>query len=220
MFRHIHDASLPYADLDVKECNGVRHYVTPSGNIYPSVTTVLGQKPSPELDAWRKRVGEKEADGEAHRAGVRGSAVHDALEEYLANREAWRGALTPFEMRSVLQIKEVLDATTNNIRLQETAVYSDIIKVAGRLDLLAEYNGVLSVIDFKTSKRVKKREWIEGYFMQSSVYAACLYELLGIRVKQIVIIIANDDINKASVFVEQPLNYLSKFIELRKTITI
>ena len=115
-------------------------------------------------------------------------------------------------------MKPIIDKHVNNIYFQEAPLYSHEIKTAGRVDLIAEFAGKLSIIDFKTSRRPKKAEWIEGYFMQESFYAAAFYERTGLAIKQLVTLIMVDD-DKPQVFIEQPMKWLPKFMQLRKKYT-
>jgi genome maintenance exonuclease 1 len=120
----------------------------------------------------------------------------------------------PVNVMTFNTLKPILDSRVNNIYFQEAPLYSRKIKTAGRVDLIAEFDGKLSIIDFKTSKKLKEAKWIEGYFMQESFYAAAFYELTQIPIKQIVTLIMVDD-EKPQVFIEQPLKWLPQFIQLR-----
>ena len=191
-----------------------RFYTTPEGNIYPSVTTVLGfSSDKSGLEKWKKRVGEEEAKKISGFAASRGTAVHNLCEQYLKNTVP-KGM--PSNMELFSQIKKVLDKHVNNIMSIEDALYSDTLKVAGRVDLIAEYDGENAIIDFKTSGKDKREDWIEGYFLQCSLYAFMFWELTSISIKKIVIIIGNDSDNKAQVFVKSPNDYIQKAINMVK----
>ena len=182
---------------------------------YPSVTTVLSVADKTALEAWKKRVGEEEAKRVMAQASVRGTEVHLIAEDYLNNLETWSAGKMPANLFTFAQLKPILDNRVNNIYFQEAPLYSDKIRVAGRVDLIAEFDGKLSIIDFKTSKRPKKHEWIHNYFMQESFYAAAFYERTGTPIKQIVTLVMVDD-NDPQVFIEEPLKWLPGFIALRK----
>lgn len=187
-----------------------RRYQTPSGRAYPSVTSVLGILGKAEILAWRARVGEAEANKISSRAARRGTAIHSLCEDYLLNKEISPG---PFDLETFGSIRPYLDKI-NNIHCLETQLYSDYLQVAGTVDCIAEYEGKLSIIDFKTSKRIKTRDDIHGYFMQTSAYAVMFEERTGIPVGRLVIIMSVDDEN-ALVFKEKRDDWINNFIELR-----
>jgi genome maintenance exonuclease 1 len=120
----------------------------------------------------------------------------------------------PHNMMMFRQIKMILDDKVDMIRATECTLFSDHLKLAGSCDLIADYDGRLSIIDYKTSSKLKRKEWIEGYFLQTSLYAYMLWEMTGILVKDIVIIIGVDDSLEAQVFRERPQNYLEKATDL------
>lgn len=190
-----------------------RLYETPEGKRYPSVTAVLGKMTDKSaLDAWKKRVGDEEAARVSARAATRGTNVHTMCENYVLGNEI--DMSMPHNMMMFRQIKMVLDEKVDMIRATECTLYSDHLKVAGTCDLIADYDGRLSIIDYKTSSKLKRKEWIEGYFLQASLYAYMLWEMTGIHVKDIVIIIGVDDSLDAQVFVERPQRYLEKAADL------
>ncbi len=209
MFNHIHH---DIAKLRRVDSPAGRVYQTPSGRAYPSVTAVTGLHGKDAIMAWRKRVGEEEANRVSRRATTRGTRVHTLCEDYISNKsvtadlfdqEAWQ-SLVP-ELNKI-----------NNIHCLETQLYSDHLEVAGTVDCIAEYNGKVSVIDFKTSKRVKKKSDIHSYFMQTSAYAVMFEERTGIPVSRLVILMTVDDEPEASVFVEKRDDWIGEFIELRE----
>ena len=190
-----------------------RFYVTPEGKRYPSVTTVLGKMTDKSaLEAWKKRVGEDEAARVSARASTRGTKVHTMCENYVLGHDI--DTSMPHNMMMFRQIKMILDDKVDMIRATECTLFSDHLKLAGSCDLIADYDGRLSIIDYKTSSKLKRKEWIEGYFMQASLYAYMLWEMTGILVKDIVIIIGVDDSLEAQVFRERPQNYLEKATDL------
>ena len=190
-----------------------RLYETPEGKRYPSVTAVLGRMTDKSaLDAWKKRVGDEEAARVSARAATRGTNVHTMCENYVLGNEI--DMSMPHNMMVFRQIKMILDEKVDMIRATECTLFSDHLKIAGTCDLIADYDGRLSIIDYKTSSKLKRKEWIEGYFLQASLYAYMLWEMTGIHVKDIVIIIGVDDSLDAQVFVERPQRYLEKAADL------
>jgi genome maintenance exonuclease 1 len=167
------------------------------------------------IDQWRKRVGDEEADKIMRQAATRGTAVHQLAEDYLNNKPDWNKGAMPANLFSFNQIKPILDRHVNRIWYQEAPLYSDKLRTAGRVDCIAEYDGELSVIDFKTSRKPKKKEWIEGYFLQASFYAGAFYERTGLAAKKAVIIITVDG-SDPQVFTVRPHDYLQKFIQVRR----
>ena len=214
MFNHVkHDVVLP--TLTRKTTDTGRKYFTPEGNAYPSITTVLGVLNKEGIIAWRKRVGEEEANKISQQASVRGTAVHKLAEDYLNNDPDWKEGAMPTNLFSFEDIKKIMDKRLNNIWMQEVFLYSDRLKTAGQVDCIAEFDGQLSIIDFKTSRKPKKVEWITSYFIQASFYAAAFYERTGIPIKQGVILITVDH-NEPQVFKINTYDYLEHFLSVRK----
>jgi genome maintenance exonuclease 1 len=179
MFTHVdHGIVLPTLTRQTTESG--RKYFTPDGNAYPSITTVLSILGKEEIIAWRKRVGEEEANKVSRQASTRGTAVHKLAEDYVDNKPDWKGKHMPSNIATFNTLRPVLDARLNNIWMQEVFLYSDRLKTAGQVDCIGEWDGVLSIIDFKTSKRVKKEEDITNYFIQMCFYAAAFLERTGI----------------------------------------
>ena len=173
MFIHKEEQKLP--ELKVTEQYGVRHYVTPDGNKYPSITTMLGAKEKPWLKDWRTALGETKADREQKRCADRGTAVHELIEQYLGNQTInTRGYKTEY-VKGFNQLKFQLNRI-NNIRAQEAALYSDTLKLAGRVDCIGEYDGELAVIDFKTSNNPKDQGMVQDYYLQCTAYAIMWFE--------------------------------------------
>ena len=172
-----------------KKVDGFRFYDI-DGKAYPSITTVLGIQKKAQLQEWRDKIGEKVANWEMGRAARRGKATHLLIEQYIKG-------LTPSE-RGVLPlglfrlIKPYVDQI-DNIHCLETIMYSKKLTIAGQVDCIAEYNGKLSVIDFKTANKERQESWIENYFMQTSAYAQMYEELFGKEIEQIVILLASED---------------------------
>ena len=183
-----------------------RHYVLPDGTKLPSVTTVIGAQKKAEIMAWRKRVGEEEANRISKKASSRGTNVHTLCEKYLNNDENYAKKAMPDAMEMFRSIKPLLN-NINNIHYQECALWSKKLGMAGRVDCIAEYNGVLSVIDFKTSRRIKQRNDILDYFWQTTAYSLMYEELIGAPIHNLVIIMAveNED---PLVFIENTQDHI------------
>ena len=179
--------------------DGKRYYVTPSGNKLPSVTTVIGAQKKESIMAWRKKVGEEAANKISRQASSRGTNVHTLCERYLNNDKL--GNIMPDAKEMFHSLVPLLDKI-DNIHYQEQALWSEQLGLAGRVDCIAEYDGVLSVIDFKTSKRIKTRDKILDYFWQECAYALMYEELVGTPINQLVTIMAVDN--------EQPLLFIEK----------
>lgn len=190
--------------------NGKRVYITPDGNTYPSVTSVTSLHGKEITKAWKERVGEEEATRVSRRATQRGTAVHALCEEYLKT-----GSASPsmFDVEVFNSFKPYLDKI-DNIHALETQLYSDHLQVAGGVDCIAEYEGKLYLIDFKTGKK-KEKDKIHNYFMQCAAYAVAFEERTGIPVHRILIILATDD-DGVILFEERRDNWVKGFIELRK----
>lgn len=188
-----------------------RVYETPTGKRYPSVTSVLGMMDKSSLFEWRKRVGEEEANRVAARAASRGTAIHSLCEDYLYGKNP-----TPsmFDAQVFNSLKPHLD-NIDNIHALESKLYSDYLQVAGTVDCVAEFDGRLSVIDFKTSRRLKSRDDIHGYFIQTAAYAVAFEERTGIPVSRLVIIMGVDD-EQPLIFKEKRDDWIGQFIELRE----
>lgn len=188
-----------------------RVYQTPTGLKYPSVTSITGLLGKNEFFAWRARVGEEEANRVAARAARRGTAIHSLCEDYLYGKNPQPSMFDQHVFGSMVPHLEKID----NIHALESKLYSDHLQVAGTVDCIAEYEGKLSVIDFKTSKRVKAKEDIPGYFIQTAAYAVAFEERTGIPVSRLVIIMGVDD-EEPIIFKEKRDNWIEQFFELRK----
>ena len=214
MFNHVqHGIELPKLTRETTESG--RKYFTPDGNAYPSITTVLSIIGKEAIIAWRARVGEEEANKVSRQASTRGTAVHKLAEDYVDNKEDWRGKHMPANIATFNSIRPVLDEKLDNVWMQEVFLYSDRLKCAGQVDCIGEWEGVLSIIDFKTSRRVKKKEDITNYFIQMCFYAAAFLERTGIAIKQAVVVMAVDD-NEPLIFKVNTYDYLEHFVAVRK----
>ena len=193
-----------YKDLDAETTDSGRTYSTPDGKSYPSVTTVLSILNEHIIQAWRDRVGEEEANRISGKASNRGTRVHSIVEKYLNNEDTTKAL--PHIRQSLENLKPVLDDHIGTIFGLEVPLYSNHLGVAGRCDCIAQYNGVPSIIDFKTSRYEKKKEKISNYFAQGAAYSIMWEERTGMVVPNIVIIMDVDH-EKPSVFVEHRDNW-------------
>jgi len=198
--------------LKAKNVNGKRFYeIIETKKIFPSITSVLSIRQKEGLVEWRKKVGDDVANHIMITAANRGKAVHSMVEDHLNNldinlNEKYDKQFLPKMMFNVLQpeLKKI-----NSICLQEAQMYSEKYTVAGRCDCIAEYDGVLSVIDFKTSKGEKKEDWIENYFIQGSAYAEMYEEHFNKPIEQVVILIVTEE-GTTQIFKKNKNDYLPK----------
>ena len=191
-------------DITTESIKGKRFYVTPEGNKYPSITTVLSDRNKEGIIKWRESVGNDVANQVMRQAASRGTAVHTLIENYLNNEELSKQAVLPVAL--FVTMKSELD-NINNIRIQEGGLYSDKLGVAGRVDCIAEYKGKISVIDFKTSTKEKKEEWVENYFIQGSAYCEMYEERFLQPIEQVVILIVTED-GAVQTFIKDKRDYL------------
>ena len=212
MFNHVTPPDI--TELETETVNGKRFYLTPDGRKYPSVTTVSSFHSAKDIQKWRKRVGEETANKITTQAATRGTAVHKLCEDYINNVEDYTKGHMPINVHAFNCLKPLLDNHIDNVVMQECPLYSNYLEVGGRVDCIADWDGKLSVIDFKTSRKAKKKEWIGGYFMQESAYCVMFEERTKIPIKQIVTVVYVDD-DEPQVFIEDRDNYIWEFIELR-----
>ena len=195
--------------------DGKRYYTTPDDVSYPSVTSVLGaKKDKTHLNEWIKRVGADEAEKIKVQAGNRGTAIHTIAEHYVLNEDHYPNGVMPANVMTFKCIKPVLDKHVDNIYAVEAPLYSHKLKTAGRTDCIAEFDGTLSIIDFKTSLKPKKEEWITDYFLQATCYSMMAEELIDLVIPQIAIIIAVDGQPEAQVFVIKKTQFVDKVLEV------
>lgn len=190
--------------------DGRRVYVTPEGNKYPSVTSITGLQSKKHIEQWRQRVGAEEADRVTNRALSRGTRVHSLCENYLLGNEL---DIDMFDIEMWSTMRPMLDRI-DNIHCLETPLYSDFLQAAGTVDCIGEFDGKLSVIDFKTASRAKERDDIHNYFEQTSAYSVMFEERTGIPVGRLVIIMAIDD-DAPRVFIEKRDSWIAGFRKQR-----
>lgn len=154
---------------------------------FVSITTVISNYTKGKFAEWRRRVGEEEANRITKAATSRGTQMHSLVEHYLGNQELPKSAPLP---KLLFDIAKPELNKINNILGIEIGLYSEYFGIAGTCDTIAEYNGVLSIIDYKTSSKPKPKDWVESYFVQTTAYSCMLYEMTGIMAKQLVIIMS------------------------------
>jgi len=212
-FTHCKPKQLP--SLEVKTSDKGRFYTLPSGNVASSVTTITGYDKKDSLEEWRKRVGEEEANRVSRIATSRGTRTHKLCEDYLDNNPNFAFKAMPDSLSFFKQIKQFLDKI-DNIHYMEDALYSEKYRIAGRVDCIAEYDGVLSVIDFKTSSKEKEKHHIHNYFQQATAYSVMYEELIGKQIDQIIIIIAVEN-GHPQVFIESAANWKQSLFDTIKS---
>jgi genome maintenance exonuclease 1 len=180
------DYNIPTIE-QINSANG-RRYSTPEGKFYPSVTSVLSVEENPHITAWRKRVGEAEADRISKQATTKGSKVHEACENYLQGKPTqWN--LRESEAQEAFSVFIPVLDSVEEVHAMETRMWSDKLEVAGTVDLIARINGEMYVVDYKTSSRYKRKEDISDYFIQCAFYSLMFWERTGILISKIKILI-------------------------------
>lgn len=188
-----------------------RVYKTPSGKNYPSVTQVTGHLTKQAINEWRKRVGEAEANRISTAASGRGTRIHTLCESFLLGKAI---EVDMFDTEMWNSMKPIVDKI-DNIHALESKLYSDKLELAGTVDCIGEFDGVLSVIDFKTSKNPKDINNIQHYFLQATAYSVMFQELTGIIVQDITILIGVDH-DKPQIFQQKRKNFIRKLIDTRQ----
>lgn len=205
------------ATQDNRTPDKYRYYMTPAGNRYPSVTSILGEYKTRALADWRGKLGDDVADTISKQAARRGTRFHDQMERILHNSMHIDRLLEPTLSENLKLVTEKLSENMDNIHRCESTLYNDSLRIAGRVDCIAEWNGILSVIDFKTSTSAKKEKNIRSYFEQATAYALMYEKESGLVVPQVVIIIATDaEYNSPQIFVRQKDQYI---VSLMRKIT-
>tara|TARA_B100000945_G_scaffold194019_1_gene155814 strand:+ start:1145 stop:1804 length:660 start_codon:yes stop_codon:yes gene_type:complete len=205
MFKHV-IMEMSLEDISAKTINGKRVYEI-GDEKYPSISTICSFRSRKSIAAWRARVGDAEANKISRRATTVGTTVHSITEDYLNNElDLDKYADKHLALLLFKQAKPMLNRI-DNIHFQEAPLYSHEFAIAGRVDCIAEFDGKLSIIDFKTSSKEKKEEWVEGYFVQETGYAKMYEERSGIKVEQIVTLITCQT-GDTQVFVKNPDDYV------------
>jgi len=215
VFNHVKLPELAF-DLVAKTTDTGRRYFTPEGKAYPSVTTILSDSTDKSfLIEWRKRIGEAEANKITKKSSTRGTKLHSICEKYLLNEmnEMKIRTLMPDIKDFFLQLKPHIDENVDNVYGTEQALYCDVLKIAGRTDCIAEWNGKLSIIDYKNSIRLKEEKNIQNYFLQCSAYAQMFEYLTKIPIEQIVVAIANEE-GEPQIFIKETGLYVDTLKQL------
>jgi genome maintenance exonuclease 1 len=191
MFTHLN--KLGDFELEANTIDGVRYYTLPSGKKAPSITSITSFYNRQVFKNWREKVGEEQANKITKVATDRGTKFHDLVEKYLSNEDinSLKDVLPTTKARWIAA-RDALNKI-DNIHALEKPLYSEYFGIAGRVDCIAEYEGELAVIDFKTSKKIKPEKWLENYFVQETAYACMYYEMTGISVKKIVTLMVADN---------------------------
>lgn len=196
----------PLPDIKTETVDGKRFYLTPAGRL-PSVTTVLGYFDKEKIIRWRNRVGEEEANKVSSKATSRGNSFHSLAESYLKNKELDFSKTSKDNAEAFHKFMPVLNRI-NNIHHVEASLYSLKLGMAGRTDVIAEFDGIGSIIDHKTSVRAKKEAWIQHYFEQLAAYGIMYRDMTGITMKQIVILMHVDELPEPVVYVKDTSDYI------------
>jgi genome maintenance exonuclease 1 len=227
-----HDKSVVLNEMVAETTESGRTYKTPDGINLPSITTVLSILSRDSIAKWRKRVGEKEANRVSYRASTRGTSVHEICEKYVDNDPDYDKFMatnpdtgeqklttrTPDLIDSFLKIKPILDERLGVVYAQEAPLYSTHLGLAGRVDCVGIFDGKLSIIDYKTSMKPKKLDWVKNYFMQEAGYAVMWEERTGMPITQLVTIISVDN-NEPQVFIEHRDNWINSLKDTIKKYT-
>jgi len=214
----IHHNYLGDVELNCKNKNGIRLYNIPNGDWVPSITSVTSFYNRQVFVEWRKRVGNEEADRITKKATSRGTDFHEVAQDYMLNKELNWDNYRPLSKFMFYHLKPELDKI-NNIHAIERTLYSEYLGLAGRVDCIAEYEGELAVIDFKTSDKIKPEKWIENYFVQEMFYASAYYEMTGISVKKLITLMVTpsgeikvfDKRNKSD-YIKLLVRYIKEFV--------
>ena len=211
-------------ELDKKEVDGIRLYKLPNDEWVPSITSVTSHYNREVFLEWRRKVGDEEANRVTKEATTRGTDYHEAAQAYLENRDlVWENYL-PATRYMFQSSKQHLDKI-GKIHAIERTLYSEYLGLAGRVDCIAEYDGELAVIDFKTSKYIKPEKWVQQYFVQETAYACMYYELTKIPVKKLITIMVTpsgethvyDKRNKCD-YIKLLVKYVKEFVKDRMVV--
>jgi len=209
--KHFNHVNIDLPSIKQVNLESKRLYETATGNKYPSVTTVLSAHNKDAIIAWRKRVGNEEANRISVAATRRGTKIHSIIESYLKNED--RPIENNLDLNRFISLEPYLE-NIDNIHVQERPLYSDHLRLAGTVDCIAEYDGRLSVIDFKTASKAKKKEWIHSYFMQCAAYAIMYEERTKRPITNLVVMISVED-DAPQIFFEKRDNWVKDLLYYR-----
>ena len=211
--KHFEHCFYDFEPLKTVTMHDKRYYELPDGSLAMSVTTRLGEVSDKSgLMEWKARVGTEEAQKISTQAANRGTAFHSICEKYLLNEDFKKGTM-PSNLSSFYDIQDILDWNIGTIYGIEAPLYSYKLKAAGRSDCVADWNGVPSIIDFKTSRKPKREEWIENYFLQATTYAIMMEERTGLCIPRFTIIISVDN-EHPQIFVKDKEPYVNKVLQI------
>ena len=182
-----------FEDFRCYTLEDIRLYENADGILFPSVTHALGDGKKDTLDAWRQRVGIEEAAKIGRNAAAIGTRLHTLCEKFLDNDPHYNRGAFPQEAELFAKLRPVLTERVDVVYAQEFPLFSLDLGVAGRCDLFCSFDGTPAVVDFKSSSKLKREEWIENYFMQATAYAMMIRERIGRPVDKFVILIASPD---------------------------
>lgn len=194
-----------------------RKYQTPDGNSYPSVTSIVGLMTGDYIREWKEKVGEEVANEISRKAATRGTLIHENCENYLQGKPLTFSIFEQEERKMFESLMPVMESI-EEVHAMESMLYSDTLKFAGTVDLIAKINGELCILDWKTSGRYKSSEDIPNYFTQAAAYAYAFWEMTGISVPNIVIAMATEEFGLL-LFKEPVIKWIPEFVEIRKEYT-
>jgi len=202
-------------ELTAVQTDRGRLYNTPSGEAYPSITTVLDARSEKKklIMEWRARVGEQEANRVSTQASRRGTSIHTMMEKYIVDENPIKNEM-PSNIAMFNSIRSKVDKYLSHVYAMEAPLYSDKLKIAGRCDLIGKWAGTDCIIDFKTSKRLKEEAYIDNYLLQATAYSLMFEELTGREIPGIVILIGVDDEDKPQMFCRYRDKYVEKLCDV------
>jgi len=183
----------PYQEMKKVSVDGSRRYLTPDGSKVPSVTTILEATKSEEkkqiLQNWRRKVGYKNAQQITTEAAGRGTRMHKWIEDYIKLDTFGEPGSNPYSQQSHLMANEIIENGLSKCdEFWGTEVSLHFPKVyAGTTDLCGVHEGAEAIMDHKQSNKIKKREWIDDYFIQTAAYALAHNEVYGTNIRKGVI---------------------------------
>lgn len=214
--KHFIHKPFPKIEIPRKEVDGKRYYVTPSGDHYRSVTTVLSALSKEGIDRWREKVGHEEANRISNKASTRGTKLHNMMEDYVGNVEDFALNKMPSTTSLFLDLQPYVDKFVEEVYGIEYPLYSDRLKAAGTSDLICMYDGKPTILDYKTANKSKQEQWIQNYFIQSTAYSMMVKERYDFDIEQIVIMIAVDN-DSPQIFVKDPNEFVKETIRIFDT---
>jgi ATP-dependent exoDNAse (exonuclease V) beta subunit len=204
---------LDIPEMGTIEREGKRFYVTPEGNHYPSVTTVLSQYGDKSgIEKWKQRVGHEEANKILVQASRRGTGVHLLCEKYLLGQQINFKQEIPTQVALYKQLEPIMESRIQTVMGSECPLYSNRLKVAGRCDAIVKFDNVNSILDFKTARQPKNEQHIENYFLQATIYSLMVYEMFNLSVPQIVIAIAIESSDQPQLFIKNTVDYIEQAV--------